>query len=157
MKMINFKNWWKAIKEETEDLAKYQEYWKTSTFPQMRREIAREKERGNVPEFIIEPGTGETYRTNKPTLYMYGTYPEYSVMAGRSRRVFIDPFPSESFLREFLKMAEKEGFEITISNFSQFTKDEMLDLPDEEGKSDPNYIPPTSHKIHKHLKDIENQ
>lgn len=57
--------------------------------------------------FTLEPGAGETYRTNKPTLYGHGSYPRSSVLYGRERRVFIDSFETEPEADEAIKAAKK--------------------------------------------------
>ena len=39
--------------------------------------------------FSLESGRGETYRNRNPVLYAHSLYPESSVLAGRSRRIWI--------------------------------------------------------------------
>lgn len=39
--------------------------------------------------FTLEPGKGETYRTDKPTLYAHGVYERSSVLAGRPKRLYV--------------------------------------------------------------------
>lgn len=43
-------------------------------------------------DLTIERGRGETYRTDRWTVYEHGTYERGSVLAGQSRRSWLDDF-----------------------------------------------------------------
>jgi len=53
--------------------------------------------------WTLEQGRGQTYRSNKPTLYAHDTYPRRSVMAGRDRRSYVHEFDSVEQAMEVLK------------------------------------------------------
>ena len=44
----------------------------------------------------IEYGRGETYANANIVVYGHGSYPRHSVLAGRSRRVYLEAFPDGS-------------------------------------------------------------
>jgi hypothetical protein len=54
----------------------------------------------------LEYGRGETYCSNKPTLYGHSTYGRSSVLAGRSRRVFLESWDDLDSARAELKAAK---------------------------------------------------
>lgn len=54
----------------------------------------------------LELGRGETYCSNKPTLYGHSTYGRSSVLSGRPRRVFIDSWDSYEEARQELANAK---------------------------------------------------
>jgi hypothetical protein len=54
----------------------------------------------------LEFGRGETYRSNKPTLYGHSTYGRSSVLAGRPRRVFLESWDDLDTARAELKAAK---------------------------------------------------
>ena len=48
-----------------------------------------------VNDFQIEfPSVGQTYSRNEYGVYEYGVYPRSSVLAGQTRRTFVDSFES---------------------------------------------------------------
>ncbi len=53
----------------------------------------------------LEFGRGETYQTNKPTLYGHSTYGRSSVLAGRPRRVWLEDWDDLDTARAELKAA----------------------------------------------------
>jgi len=57
--------------------------------------------------FTLEPGRGETYATNKPTLYGHSTYERSSVLAGRPQRVFVASWDNWPSAYEELAMVKK--------------------------------------------------
>lgn len=53
------------------------------------------------PDVRIEyPSTGATYYRNEYGVYRYDTYPRHSVLAGQTRRIFLDSFPTLEKARE---------------------------------------------------------
>ena len=54
----------------------------------------------------LEFGRGETYSSNKPTLYGHSTYGRGSVLAGRPRRVFLESWDDLGSARAELKAAK---------------------------------------------------
>jgi hypothetical protein len=49
----------------------------------------------NINDIQIEfPCVGQTYARNEYGVYEYGVYPRSSVLAGQTRRVFLDSFES---------------------------------------------------------------
>lgn len=55
--------------------------------------------------FTLEPGRGETYRNNKPTLYGHSIYERSSVLAGRPQRVFVACWDNWETARQTCKAA----------------------------------------------------
>jgi hypothetical protein len=54
----------------------------------------------------LEFARGETYSSNKPTLYGHSTYGRGSVLAGRPRRVFLESWDDLDSARAELKAAK---------------------------------------------------
>jgi hypothetical protein len=61
------------------------------------------KRKRKVIEF---PSVGATYNRQEYGVYEYDTYPEYSVLAGQTRRSFIESFPTLKKARYFHPDAE---------------------------------------------------
>lgn len=59
-------------------------------------------------EFTLEYGRGETYNSGEPTLYAHDEYPSYSVLAGRTRRIWIESWKT---VEEALKDLAECGIE----------------------------------------------
>jgi hypothetical protein len=59
--------------------------------------------------YTVEFGKGETYVSEFLTLYAHDKYPRSSVMAGRSRRSFIEDFEDEAEARKVVKAAGIEA------------------------------------------------
>lgn len=122
----------------------------------LKMAIQDEKERGNTDwEIVIEPGQGETYSSGEPTVYFYGTYEDYSVLAGRQRRAGMEILDSYEEAKQFLEVAKSQGLPVSMYDTSGYVEDKMLDLPDEDGHYDPNYVPPTSLNIRDTIRDSE--
>ena len=66
-------------------------------------DIAYIKQHRNL---TLENGRGETYCSNKPTLYGHSTYGRSSVLAGRPRRVFLESWDDLDSARAELKAAK---------------------------------------------------
>ena len=67
-------------------------------------------------EIQIEfPSVGQTYARNEYAVYEYGVYPRSSVLAGRSRRTFLDSFESLAAARAAYPGASEQIFEPTTS------------------------------------------
>lgn len=45
-----------------------------------------------MPDLTIERGRGSTYKSDRWTVYEHGTYGRGSVLAGQSRRTWLDDF-----------------------------------------------------------------
>ncbi len=45
-----------------------------------------------MPDLTIERGRGATYSSDRWTVYEHGTYERGSVLAGQSRRIWLDDF-----------------------------------------------------------------
>lgn len=57
------------------------------------------------------PSVGRTYARNEYTAYEYGVYPRSSVLAGQTRRVFLDSFDTLEAARAAYPGAEEQIFE----------------------------------------------
>lgn len=55
--------------------------------------VARENKNGRL-SFTLERSRGETYSSDRPSLYSHDSYPRGSVMRGRPRRRWITDWPS---------------------------------------------------------------
>jgi len=74
---------------------------------------------------IEYPSMGETYNYPEFGVYEYGVYPRTSVLAGRTRRTFLDSFPT---------LAEaKAAYPNADVGPSAYHYDSLADLPDEDG------------------------
>ncbi len=82
----------------------------------------------------LEFGHGETYHTNKPTLYGHSTYGRRSVLAGRPRRVFLESWDDLDTARVELKAAKIRYADLCASNGSTHIPVDFLTagIPDEE-------------------------
>lgn len=121
----------------------------------LQRQIADELRRSGEYDIVLEPGGGATYSHGDPTIYFYGTYEDSSVLAGRSRRAFIDSFNTNEEAEAAVNAIRGAGIDITSQSISGFVEDEMLDLPDEDGNVDPNYISPADRSINNAIKNSE--
>ena len=64
-------------------------------------------------DLTLEWGRGETYRSNKPTLYGHGTYGRGSVLRGQSRRVFLESWDTIEDAKAELKAAKIRYTDLT--------------------------------------------
>ena len=82
----------------------------------------------------LEFGRGETYRSNKPTLYGHSTYGRSSVLAGRPRRVFLESWESITEAKAELKAAKIRYTDLTGTNGSTHIPVDVITagLPDDE-------------------------
>jgi hypothetical protein len=62
------------------------------------------------------PSVGQTYAHNVYAVYEYGIYPRSSVLAGRSRRVFLDSFDTLDEARAAYPSADERIFEPLSEN-----------------------------------------
>ena len=70
----------------------------------------------NQNNIIIEfPSVGQTYARNEYGVYEYGVYPRSSVLAGRTRRIFLDSFKSLAAARAAFPGASEQISEPTTS------------------------------------------
>jgi len=84
--------------------------------------------------YTVEFGSGETYVSNSLTLYAHDKWPRSSVMAGRSRRTFIEEFADEAEARMVVKAAGIEAITEFDSGSTHVPVDEATaGLPDEDG------------------------
>lgn len=74
----------------------------------------------------IERGRGETYATDRWTVYEHGTYPRGSVLAGQSRRTWVDDFDT-------LEEAVIAYPDAQVITGSTYRKPSLAHLPDSEG------------------------
>jgi hypothetical protein len=66
----------------------------------------------NASNIQIEfPSVGQTYARNEYAVYEYGVYPRSSVLAGRTRRVFLDSFETLESARKAYPDAAEQIFE----------------------------------------------
>ena len=56
----------------------------------------------NLTHLSLERASGETYSGNNPVLYGHGTYERSSVLAGQSRRVYLEEWGTLADAREAL-------------------------------------------------------
>jgi hypothetical protein len=61
------------------------------------------------------PSVGQTYARNEYAVYEYGVYPRSSVLAGRTRRTFLDSFESLAAARSAYPGASEQIFEAITS------------------------------------------
>lgn len=81
-----------------------------------------------MSHLLIEyPSVGATYSRNEYGVYEYGTYPRSSVLAGRTRRVWLDAYPT-------LAAAKAAYPEAKVAAGTAFVEDSLLDLPDSRGR-----------------------
>ena len=82
----------------------------------------------------LEFGRGETYRSNKPTLYGHSTYSRGSVLAGRPRRVFLESWDDLGAARAELKAAEVRYADLCKTGGSTHIPVDVITagLPEEE-------------------------
>jgi hypothetical protein len=82
----------------------------------------------------LEYGRGETYRSNKPTLYGHSTYGRSSVLAGRPRRVFLESWDDLDTARAELKAAKIRYADLCKTGGSTHIPVDVITagLPDEE-------------------------
>lgn len=97
----------------------------------MEQTTRRELPKGITQKSLcIEPERGSTYeRPGRYAVYGYGVYERSSVLAGQSRRVFIDSFDS----LETAKAAYPKA-QVTGSRFEE-TRASIKHLPDEDGNT----------------------
>jgi hypothetical protein len=84
-----------------------------------------------VADRTIEPKMGATYGASfegEVAVYEYDQYPSHSVLAGRTRRVFLDSGTLEEMRAKFPEAREIQG--------SRFVPDNFADLSDREGDDD---------------------
>lgn len=76
------------------------------TLAQIQGRIATHNKRRNGQlHFSVEYGNGETYRNNNITIYAHDEYEESSVLAGRSRRMWIGTFSDEQEAKDTIEAA----------------------------------------------------
>ncbi len=82
----------------------------------------------------LEFGRGETYRSNKPTLYGHGTYGRNSVLRGRPRRVFLESWDDLDTARAELKAAKIRYTDLCDTHGSTHIPVDVITagLPDDE-------------------------
>ena len=116
-------NWYK----KAQTLKKVQ----TDIVDKIRYLIEEEIKNGNTDYYIaLEPGAGETYASDAPTMYFYGTCPEDSVNCGMQMRVFVDSFGSHEEAQLFIDDIKSElDIDVEISESSQFVKQELPRTP----------------------------
>lgn len=90
-----------------------------------RRSYGRRRE---YRELTIEPARGETYnRPGEYVVYEYSEYPSSSVLAGQTRRVWVESSESLEELKAKYPTATVSG-----SRFEE-TRPSLNHLPEEEG------------------------
>jgi len=72
-----------------------------------------------VEAFSLEPGQGETYSSNRPTLYAHSTYGRSSVLAGRERREFVEMWNSWAEARTALDEVKKKIKRFKYDDFGE--------------------------------------
>lgn len=82
----------------------------------------------------LEYGRGETYRSDKPTLYGHSTYNRSSVLAGQPRRVFLECWDDLDTARAELKAARIRYADLCETGGSTHIPVRFMTagLPDEE-------------------------
>lgn len=73
----------------------------------------------------IERGRGETYASERWTVYEHGVYGRDSVLSGQSRRSWLDDFDT-------LEEAQKEYPEAVVCAFSTYSAAYLSHLPGED-------------------------
>tara|TARA_Y100001963_G_C6588938_1_gene357057 strand:+ start:367 stop:690 length:324 start_codon:yes stop_codon:yes gene_type:complete len=68
-------------------------------------ELKERIEAQNLTHLSLERASGETYSGNNPVLYGHGTYERSSVLAGQSRRVYLEEWETIEDAREALTAA----------------------------------------------------
>lgn len=92
-----------------------------------RRSYSSRPRKERAPEIIIEPKRGATYGPSEESpfaAYEYGTYGRGSVLAGQTRRVFLE----SGTLEELKKLYPKAD----ISQCSNYAPPSLNHLPDED-------------------------
>lgn len=79
------------------------------------------------PDIRIEPSRGATYSSDRIAVYEYDTYPRSSVLAGQTRRCFLDEFDTVEQARAAYPHA-------TVCAGSGYTPPALAHLP---GDDDP--------------------
>jgi hypothetical protein len=97
----------------------------------------------------IEPGKGATYDSGRPTLYAYTAPKHSSILSGRTERWNVTSFESTEEVNGFIEFAKTKGIDVDVIGGSEYAEDEMLDLPDEDGSVDPDYVSPNDMEIQK--------
>lgn len=72
-------------------------------------------------EFTLEFGRGETYSSGKPTLYGHCEYESWSVLAGQSRRIFIEQWDTRDAALKELKENQIEFEDWTAGHLTGST------------------------------------
>ena len=84
-------------------------------------------------EFTLEIGRGETYASGRPTLYGHGRYPRSSVLAGQSRRVWIEDWDDLETAKAALASENIEYLDLTEIGSTHVPVSQMVShLPDGE-------------------------
>jgi len=78
-----------------------------------------------VVDQTIERGRGETYSSDRWTVYEHGVYDRDSVLSGQSRRSWLDDFDT-------LEEAQKEYPEAVVCAFSTYSAPYLSHLPGED-------------------------
>ena len=97
----------------------------------------------------VEPGRGATYDSGRPTLYVYTAPKHSSILSGRMERWNMTSFESTEEANKFIEFAKTRGIDVDVIGGSEYAEDEMLDLPDEDGSVDPDYVSPNDMDIQK--------
>lgn len=79
-----------------------------------------------MANLTIEMGRGATYRNSKFTVYEHGVYPRSSVLAGQSRRRWLDDFDT----LEEAKAAYPEA-DVLVDG-STYAEPDLSHLPDDD-------------------------
>jgi hypothetical protein len=83
-------------------------------------------------DLTLEFGRGETYCSGRPTLYGHSTYGRSSVLAGQSRRVFLEDWDDLETAKAELAAAKIRFTNICGSGSTHVPVDSMVShLPDE--------------------------
>jgi hypothetical protein len=77
-------------------------------------------------ELCIEPSRGATYSSDRVAVYEYGTYGRGSVLAGQTKRMFLDDF-------ETVEEAKAAFPKATVCIGSGYVPVSLAHLPDDEG------------------------
>ena len=77
-------------------------------------------------ELCIEPSRGATYASDRAAVYEYGTYARSSVLAGQTKRMFLDDF-------ETVEEAVAAFPTASVSMGSGYVPVSLAHLPDDEG------------------------
>ena len=78
-----------------------------------------------MSEYTIERGRGATYASDRWTVYEHGTYERGSVLAGQSRRIWLDVF-------ETLEEAQKAYPDAVVCACSTYQPPYLGHLTDDE-------------------------